>query len=561
MKLAPMEIYQEFMNDIDYKTAMGFASKWPELTRFIEGKQWPAATEATKHMPRPVINVCDQTLENKRSNILSQQLTMQFRLQEMTGEESQEEIVAQDFTDMAKNTWYDLDQDTLIEEAVDDAIAIGNGIVHYYYDSEYSGGSNVKYMGRIQGELIDPMDICFGNNRLKPYQTQKQPFMILRRNRGFDEVVGQAKKTGEDADKIQPDKSNDDVNEKYDSGRVESKNDNTVTTYMKYYKDKKEVWYTEVTKNATVIKPKRLAPVIDNDGIEEYEPFKLYPVVHLGFKRRRKSVYYRSLIEDIIPNQKALNWGMGMQLLSMQQAAWPKIIAKVGALTQQITNTPGEVLEDNYKGGGDGFKYMQVPSVPASAANLTNTILDMTRNIIGVTEVSTGETIGANMAASAIIALQNQAQKPNEGYMKNVVSFVKRGGEIWEQFYKSYYNQPIPIKGQDEKGKEIGKVFYGERGRGIGFDLIIDVGPASTFTESLQVSILDNYADRQWIDKYTHAKNMPNSVLPQDIREQFKKEEEQAELLEEQTNAVMAQLTPQEKQMLQQQPELMDGLI
>ena len=64
----------------------------------------------------------------------------------------------------------------------------------------------------------------------------------------------------------------------------------------------------------------------------------------LGFKRRRKCAYYRSFIEDIIPNQKSLNWGMGMQLLSVQQTAWPKIISKVNALQQAITNTPGEVV-------------------------------------------------------------------------------------------------------------------------------------------------------------------------------------------------------------------------
>jgi len=44
MKIAkdPGGIYQEYLNDIDYKTAMGFVSKWPEMTICIEGKQWPA---------------------------------------------------------------------------------------------------------------------------------------------------------------------------------------------------------------------------------------------------------------------------------------------------------------------------------------------------------------------------------------------------------------------------------------------------------------------------------------------------------------------------------------
>lgn len=554
----PGKIYQEYLNDVDYKTAMEFTKTWPEFTRFVEGKQWPKPTEKTKYMPRPVINICDQTVENKRSNILSQQLKMQFRAKEITEEtEERDEEIAQDFSDMAENTWYDLDQDTLTEEAVNDAIEIGNGILHYYFDNNIVGGTYTKYRGEIQGETIDPMDVMFGNNRLKPYQIQKQPWITIRRKRNVKDVIEEAKKHGKNADKIEAD-TDDTHDEQYDNAKVESKNSSEVTTFTKYYKQNGEVWYVEVTKDATIRKPQKLAPTVVIDEEDMSEPFKKYPLVHIGFKRRRKSVYYRSLIEDIIPNQKSLNWGLGMQLLSVQQTAWPKIIAKVGALTQQVTNEPGEILYDNAL-QGDGFKYMQMPNTPPTAMNLTQTIMEMTKNVVGVSEVSTGESIGANMAASAIIALQNQAQKPNDAYMRVIVSAIKQVGEIWECFFKSYYNIDRPIKGKDENGKKITKIFNGENGRGVEFDLMVDVGPASMYSESLQVAVLDQYADRQWIDKYKHAEYMPKNVLPQGIREQFAKEEELAQEQEE-MGLNQQQLTPEEQQYLQANPQLMEGL-
>ena len=563
MKIAkdPGGIYQEYLNDIDYKTAMGFVSKWPELTNFIEGKQWPAPTEETKYLPRPVINVCDQTVENKRSNILSQQLKMQFRLRELPEDENDAmNDVAQDFSDMAENTWYNVDQDTLTEEMVNDAICIGNGILFYYFDNDYVGGTKKKYKGKIDGELIDPMDIVYGNNRLKSYQVQKQPFIIIVRSRDADEVRKQAKKNGEGWELIEPD-TNADPDEKYTSAKVESKNSNEVKTFTKFWKENGEVYWCEVTKTSTAQKPRPLAPQIEG---QPNEKFTLYPIVHTVLKRKRKCVYGRSLIEDIIPNQKALNWGMGMQLLSVQQTAWPKIIAKVGALTQQITNVPGEVLEDNYQGGADGFKYMQMPNTPNTVPALMQTILDMTRNVVGVSEVSTGESIGANMAASAIIALQNQAQKPNDGYMQIVVQSIQAIGEIWEQFYKCFYTIDRTIKGKDEDGNPVPKVFNGEKGRGIEFDLIVDVGPSSMFSESLQVSTLDSYADRQWIDKYQHSKYMPTSVLPQGLREELDKEQElikqQAEEQAMNPQDIMGQMTPEEQRYLMENPQLMEGL-
>ena len=549
IKQTPGSIYQEYMNDIDWKTAIGFVRKWPEFSRFIEGNQWPAPTEETKYMPRPVINICDQTVENKTSNILSQQLKMQFRVKELPEDATEVNEIAQDFTDMAESTWYETLQDTLTEDMVRDTVSLGTGILHYYFDNNYNGGTYTKYIGKICGEDIDPMDLILGNNQLKPYQFQKQPFVTIRRRKDVNEVVEQAKKTGEDWELIQPSKSVD-TTEKYDNARVESRNTSEVETFTKYFRENGELYWVEVTKEATVVKKTMYKP--DLKGLEDVK-FTLYPVVMNVFKYKRKCAYGRSMIEDIIPNQKALNWGLGMQLLSVQQTAWPKIIAKVGALAQTITNVPGEVITDQYQGGGgDGVKYMQMPNTPATASVLTQNIMDMTRNVVGVSEVSTGESIGANMAASAIIALQNQAQKPNDAYMRIVVETVKRIGEIWEEFYKCFYNTPRPIKGKDDRGKPVTKMFEGEKGRGVEFDLMVDVGPSSMFSESLQISVLDNYADRQWIDKFTHASNMPTAVLPQAIREQFEKEKEQAEEQAE-LQQLMQQQAAEQKAIIDQQ--------
>lgn len=563
IKIKPGEIYQEYLNDVDYKTTMGFTKSWPEFTRFIEGKQWPPATEETKHMPRPVINICDQTQENKRSNILSQQLKMVFRVKELpidNPELAQEvEEIAKDFTDMAENTWYDIRQDVLLKEYVNDTISLGTGMIHYYFDNDYIGGTYQKYVGKMKGEVIDPMDLILGNNQLKPYQLNSQPWFTIKRRRNFNTVVETSKKRGIDWDKIEPDPTDTDENERYDSAKVQSKNSKEVTTFTKYYMHKGEVWWVEVTKNATVVKARRLSPA-------EKEKFTKYPGDMLGFKRRRKCAYYRSFIEDIIPNQKSLNWGLGMQLLAVQQTAWPKIIAKVNALQQAVTNTPGEILTDHAV-GGDGFKYMQMPNTPNTAPALTQTLLDLTRSVTGVTEVSTGEQIGANMAAAAIIALQNQAQRPNDDYMNDVVSAVKRHGEIWEQFFKCFYSLPRTIKAKDTQGKDEYKMFDGKKGRGIEFDLMVDVGPSSVYTEALQVSILEAMKASGDINKYQFVKYMPKTTIPQALREEMQEEEEimqeQQEMQREQgvvVDEVMNQLTPEEQQAVQTDPSLLEGL-
>jgi hypothetical protein len=173
--------------------------------------------------------------------------------------------------------------------------------------------------------------------------------------------------------------------------------------------------------------------------------------------------------------------------------------------------------------------------------------------------------LGANMAAAAIIALQNQAKKPVEADQKKLFRAEKDCGLIWQEFYKCYYNMPRPIQGKDEEGKDITKIFDGSKYAEMGFGLTIDIGPASVFSETLQMTILDSYAERGWIDKYQHAKYSPRNAIPQELRSDFEKEEEQMKQQGQQQQQIidqaLAQLTPEELDKLEANPQLMEEFI
>jgi hypothetical protein len=558
IKTDAMDIFQEYKDGLDYLTSMGFTAEWPENIRFCEGTQWPPATEKTKYMPRPVINQCDFLVENKQSNILSQSIKMVYSPQEQKeGEDLSTK--AQDFTDAAANTWNDIDQESLNEDAVSDTIVLGTGVLHYYFDNSITGGQYTKYKGQLCGEIIDCKNIFFGNPHLKPSQTQKQPYIIIEKQEDTEQLKEIAKANkAENWENIESDEGS--ADHEYDSEKQKLTKAKKTTTLTKYFKKDGEVYWTKASKDVVIIKPTPLTPTTSTYKI------KLYPIELLVFKPRRKCVYGRSMVKDTIPNQKALNFGVGMMLLSVQQTAWPKIISKVGALLQPITNEPGEILTDNTgMPGVDGIKYMQPPNFSQFPMLLTEKLVEMTRQVTGVTEVSSGEVIGANMAAAAIIALQNQAKKPNEAYQKKLFTSIKNIGRIWEEFYKSYYNMARPIEGKDEEGNEITKQFIGSDHADMSYGLKIDIGPASVFSESLQMTILDSYADRQWIDKYQHAKYAPSNILPTALKEDFEKEQKQILEMQQQNtidvNAIMAQLTPEEQAVLQQRPELIDQVM
>jgi hypothetical protein len=563
-KTDAISIWQEFKTQgIDYQDRMGFTNTWPEFTNFVEGKQWPPATEKTKYMPRPVINQCDFIVENKKSNILSQTLKMLYSPEESPVDMDNQAAVeaAENFTDAATTTWHDLDQDVLNEDCVDDVLVLGTGIYHYYFDNSLKGGEYTPYVGKICGEIIDPIDIALGNPHLQASQTQKQPWIIIRTYPNTADVIAEAEKNGKPTDNIKPDSQNG-TDPKYASQKINIAKPNTTTLLTKYYKENGQTMWMKSTEHTEISDPKPLSP-------DDAKPFTLYPLEILTFKKRRKCTFGRSMIEDIIPNQKALNWGLGMMLLSIQQTAWPKIIAKLGALQQTITNEPGEIITDNgIVQGVDGVKYMQPPNFSSTPMNVTEKIMDMTRQVTGTTEINSGEVLGANMAASAIIALQNQAKKPNEGYQNKLFRSMKNVGRIWEEFYKTYYNMPRPINSTNDDGDSITKTFTGSEYAEKSFSLNIDVGPASVFSESLQVSILDKLHDGKELDKYQYVKYLPSNIVPSELKNDFEKEKQkldeqmqmQAEAMK-QADSIHSQLSPEEQQHLAENPQLLNEAI
>jgi hypothetical protein len=513
-------IWTERKNGLTYQQSMGFSTNWPEFERFKTRQQWPCSTPATKNFPRPVIDFISYVTRNKKAAVLSQSIKMLFTAEEVPegDPETANTIVkgASDFTDYSQIVWNDVRQKDLNDRAVDDAVTNGPGIFHYYWDNYDHGGTVTKYIGKLKGEVIDAINFFVAN----PQQddVQKQPYIEISSREDTDKLVQMAKSNKQPTDLIQSDKNTSE--EGYDAAQIELDGSNKTTCVTKYYRqpiDPKnpytgsEVYWTKVTESAVIVPPTPLTPKDATSKIT------LYPVEVFNWERRKKCIYGIGEIEGLISFQKALNTGYGMMLLAVQQTAWPKMLVKQGALQEQPTNTPGEVLTD-YSGNGDGIKYMQPPAFSTTPASILDNMLGMERTMTGTTEIMTGETLGANMAASAIIALQNQARQPTHNVQDRFYRSIERIGRIWEQFYKAYFNQPRSYtKSDPATGAKIPQTFLGSQYADVSFAMEIDVGPGSEYSESVQMSMMETLFNKGAISPYQFVKYAPKNIFPQGL--------------------------------------------
>lgn len=548
--LEASKVEKELKEGLEYKKSMGFTDKWPEYERFKAGDQWPPATERTRNLPRPVFNIIDHIESHKIASIQNEHVKILFSAEEVDEENPvvMQAIEAADkFNAVAENTWENIDQDKLNEEVLDSASNIGTGIVHYYWDNSVQGGITTRYIGDIKGETIDPMNFFPGDPQME--SVQKQPYILITSREFVSNVRDEAKRNGIGAEHVAMIRADKDTEQEgYDNAKKELSGSEKVTVITKYFK-----------KNGTVHFMRVCSGVIVKEDTDTYR--KLYPIAKLNWKQRKKSFFGVGDTEGLIPNQKGINFLLAMMLKSVQDNAWPKLLAKEGALLHSITNTPGEVIIDRSM-NGDGVKYLYPGQFSNQAFELVDKFVDYTKLFSAAQDASTGDMNSSNLNASAIMLLQKAAGVPIEGIRKRFYRYIEDIARIWEDFFKTNYNTTRTVSKKDINGKEEMTDFRGEDFKEMNFSLKVDIGPASGYSESLSQSVLDNLFGKQAITLKQYIEYSPKSVIP--FKDKLLKEIEEQEQQAQQQGALQG-LMPEEQAAFQAQPpevqqQLMQGI-
>jgi nicotinic acid mononucleotide adenylyltransferase len=517
------EIWQQYIDGVRYQQSMGFTTDFPKFISFKEGDQWAAVTENTKNLPRPVFNITEMFIRAKRAAITNQGLSLVYSPLEVFDDEQMQERAeqgAKDFTDFAKIMWENLDQEELNNEFVDDSVTVGTGILHYYWNPNRSGGNQLKWQGNLEGEVLDPLNVFFANPHR--HKIQEQEWVIIQDRMTVKSVRDMAKQEGIAEELVRLIGADNNESGEYTAETKEVTENDKITVLIKYFKKDGAVYYSKSIASMMLVEERPLTPEVEGMTYK----MGLYPIAIMPCIRRKKCIYGLGIAQDIIAINKAINQLKAMQLLNAIQCGNPALITRPNAIRQKITNQGGQIITD-YSPNGDGIRYMQPPNFSTIFSQLGNEMFELARTTTGVTDVSTGETLGANMAASAIIALQNQAKTPIKELQNRYFSAIKEVGDIWLEFFKAYYNTDRNMIVEDEEGNAENRIFNGSNYADIDYKLKVEVAVASD-KETLAVSLLDAMRERQDINKEQYVELMPDGAMPfkADIKEIWKKEKQ-----------------------------------
>lgn len=558
-----------YKKGVDYQNSLGLHTSIPECVKFYEGDQWAKVTKNTKMFPRPVVNIIEMNCNNKKSQVLSSPIKIVYKASEAEQlTEANKNSIVERFNHFAEYEQSRLRQADINSKIAIDGIVKGSMCAYYYWDKNVPGVDGL-IEGDIAVQIIDPLSVIFANPNEKDEQKQEWIMLISREN-----VENVKEMADSDVDKsLIADDNSDSVYKE-----TESDTEKYVTVITRFFRHDGEVYFEKATKEVIFNKARPFTPDpvsvkkrIDGEKVEKEEdkpqnrfvkPKKatLYPIVFGQWKQRDKSIYGRGEVETIIPNQKAINWMLGLQILMGQNESMSPVVVTPDALRgQKITNEPGQVLTD-YSKTGNGIRFVNKQGMTQASVNLVDKIADLTRVAVGSSEVMNGEIISAGMSGAAIAQLQAQALKPIEDLQRNFWRFVEKVGEVLEQFLRFFFkDRKFQYKDKDEN--IINDTFNSADYENTHFDVVAEAVAGTVMSDVADINILDGLFAKGSINLKTYIKCYPENAIAnrQKLLEEIESEEQDAvHQLSMQLQEAQAQLQ-QASQVLQAQEQTINN--
>lgn len=550
------DVYRKFKGYHDWLNH----NKIPERTKLnidmCEGRQWAESTERTENMPRPVFNVYSYLLDTKLGNILGSPMHINYISDETRDVSNKFTKISEYVRKEAREDHYDYIVSRM-------SLLTGTSFKYYYFD-ESAIGKKGEYKGAVRIEMLDLLDVAFADPTEEDIQKQK---WIIIRNRVELETAKKLCENKKDAELITADEIDNTVYTELKEldgtkmvyvytmmaridGEVHFKKA-TKTVLLHDYKpanpklvEKKiEKKFDKLLKNELSSEDLKIDTKIEIDhesSLEESHKSKtgykayLYPINDLTFKKKHKSIIGIPEFNDAIEVQRTINSNHGVATLNNLQMACPKYVAKENALNGQvITNKVGETIIDHTPAGQKGIDILQGQPITTGALSLAPNSLEMLKVIKGANDIITGETSSKDLSGYAIAQLSAQSQKPIALLQKELWRHKEREAEIFRQFIILFYNEKTEYKyrkTQSEIEQEVmnNKIlnsnvpiqeykkdtFTGEEFENFEFDVLIEVGAGTQYSEIQSMSQLDNLLGSQYIDFQTYIECYPDKAMP-----------------------------------------------
>ena len=468
-------------------------------TEFFIGNQWLNLpdTPAMRGLPKPTFNILKRVASLFIASLTSSGAALHFEpLAYYDGGKAvdPDHSVAQFANAAVQNLMEKFKFDYRLRDALFDGAQTGDYCAHFYFDptAKPYGGMLGSHMGEIKMELVDGINVMFGNPNDR--RVQEQPYIIVVGRDTVENLRYEAdyyKKHKEEYGKGGKDPTyegevvSDSETDNFlgVGGRTEIFSDagegKALYLYL-YTKQESEVEKIDPRTGKPVTEDVYDAdgnPVIENDefGLPaiKQKPVKekvqtihvtkatrtaviyedvdtgmsQYPIAWGNWEKQKNQYHGRALVTGLLPNQIFINSMFATAMRHMQLMAFPKTIYNAD-LISAWTNEVGQAIAVHGLQPGMSISQVATNLQPAEMSNQIFALIDKamayTKECLGATDAQMGNVKPDN--TSALMVLQTNAEVPLENIRSNVYEWIEDIAAILLDMIGTYYGErPIVI--------------------------------------------------------------------------------------------------------------------
>lgn len=539
------KFWERYEKGVDYILKKNLISRTNRAWNFYSGNQWEGIETGGEELP--FLNFIKTTIKHKVSTVSQNNMVANY-----SDAEGREEMT--EFYDkcnqMFSANWERANEDLELWSTVKESAVTGDGI-------QYFGTEDVGDMQRIPNTSI-----LYGDE--SQTKIQLQPYIIIQERLPVGEIKRMAEENGlpkEEIGMIVPDRETEYFVGNRDEVEDRSTSDESKATCIIHLEKKDGIVHVARATRTVVFQPERAIAVTNPDG-SQGRGLTMYPLVKISWEDFPNSARGLSEVEQLIPNQLEINKTLARRSMIIKLTAYPRIaydgtvianpedLEKVGA--------PIEMQSGGVQSVSQAIAYLNPAQSNSDPKNYADDLLNNSQELSGSGETAMGNINPNRVAASAIIAIRDQAALPLNEQVAKMKTFVEDMARLWIELWAVYNPNGFEVLVEKtdprtgEKYKELEKVTKAELDA-MKPSIRVDTSQDNPWTKEAEQNWLDGVLEKGHIsfEEYIEAspahgivpKNKMLALLEQRKAEQKQQMEIEGNALRQTEGDAMAQAT------------------
>ena len=549
----PCKYWKLYQKGIDYINRKNIIPRTNKSWNFFSGKQWEGIQSGGEQLP--FLNFIKPVVKHKVSTVSQNNMVAHYS--DAEGNQELTQVYAMLDQKFAA-AWEHANMDMVLWSTIKDAAVTGDGILYF--------GTND--MGDVQ--KLPNTALLYGDE--SEQNVQKQPYIIIHQRLLVSTVKDIARENGvpeEEIDLIRPDQDTENIVGNTEEVEYDSASGNSKVTVLFYFtKVDGIVHVAKCTKNVVIEEIRPIASFNPDGSIRT--GLTLYPIVKYSWEDYPNDARGLSEVEQLIPNQLEVNKTLARRSMIIKLTAYPRMAYDESAIRNpeelEKVGKPIAVQTGGVQSINQMIAYLNPAQSNGDPKHFADDIMEYSQELSGSGETAMGNINPTRVAASAIIAIRDQAALPLNEQVAKMKTFVEDYARLALELWMVYnpdgmdvlITEEDPVTGQEYQRLE--KVTKEDWDR-MKPDIRIDTSQDSPWTKEAEQNLLDALLDKGHItfDEYVDL-STEHGIVP---KNKLKKILEKRKIMQAQMEAQMAVQQPEEidpEAYAMQQWEAQEGL-